>query len=441
MLTSRSLRVAAGMVTLASATALAAAPVRAQRAPLEAAADTLVLHKPENFAAWSVYDRGRRSFVTWMTWSDLPDSIATIIHQPDTTGWHLVSPADSLSVPATRGAYNGDIDRTVSFDVTTGGGTVGQGVLTIEYFVKDLVGQVVIGAGYTPGAWLPVFFDNANTTEPDTVDFGLEISFGPGLVDAGGHFIVGLEDFEGYHLWRGIMPDGSDLEVVGELSKQEASLGTSTGGSIVDSVYFYSVLPGLRGPGTWFSIFGPVDCLGTRISLQLESDGMMWFDCNTFNGITYYYAVTTFDRGYSVSSGRQGLNKVDNCAHTQGVPYECRDDLVRVPVEVVPQSDLLQIYAVPNPFRTGGSRITTGAYHNFPDGNVRFVNVPVGARVQVFTVAGDLVWESQPGDQTGGNVVWNVKNRGMEDVMSGVYIFKVEDTAAGSMFGRLVIIR
>jgi hypothetical protein len=263
-----------------------------------------------------------------------------------------------------------------------------------------------------------------------------------------------LEDFEGYHVWRGIEPDGSDLEIIGEISKEEAYWcirnecynRPQTHPSLLDAFYIFEFLPALRSPEHVYnspfalSFFG-FPCLGTTVRADVDSTEAIWYDCNAFNGFTYYYLVTSFDRGYSVLSGRQGLYKFDRC-QPFGDPLseECRSELVSMQIQVEPQSNLSEIYAVPNPFRTGGSRLTTSNYHNFPDDKIRFVNVPTQCKIKIFTVAGDLVWEYDHND-SGGNIEWDAKNRGNEDVASGVYVYRVEGPNGGQMYGRLIIIR
>jgi hypothetical protein len=408
-------------------------------------ADSLVLNQPENFTVWSVYNPNRRQFLIWMTFEDPPDSCATYLHEPDTTGWTIGLPQGTVSNPSVQGVYSGDIDRTVRFVARDSSG-VGSGTLRIDYEIRGeewFTGRIEIGAGYAPGEWLPVLFDYlppGGIVQRDSLDLGIEMSFSAGDVGVGREFRVGMEDFEGFHMWRGIEPDGLDMKVIGEVSKQEAFLAGRPGGEFGDSVYFYQIVPDLRDNGIWFSPYGAISCLGTQVDLELEDTEMFWFDCNAFNGFTYYYTVTSYDRGYSVGSSRQGLIKVDNCFHTEGVPYECPDELVSIEMQVDSQNEMFRIYVVPNPYRTGGSRLTTESYHNFPDDKVRFVNMPADAMLRVYTVSGDLVWEYH---HTGvlGNVEWDTANLGGELIASGVYIYRVEDAGGGSMFGRLVIIR
>lgn len=404
--------------------------------------DSLTLQQPEDVTVWREFDPGERAFTVYITWEDVPDSLATYIHPPDTSGWAAGHQSVEMSMPASGGVYTGDIDRTIRFRALETGQVGVSPRIRITYEIvreEFLNGTIDVGASYTPGTPIPLVF-RVEGQPGQQRRFGIEVSFSEGWVDAQGGFVIGAEDFEGYHIWRGIQPDGSDLTVIGELSKQEAFLGGTTGGSIADSIYYYSVIPTLRDSLTWFSDFGTIDCLGRQISLELTDRQFFWYDCGAFNGFTYYYAVTTFDRDYSVQSGRQGLQKFDNCQPTQGVAYECEDDLESITIEVDAQTDVKRIYAVPNPYRSGGSRLTQENYHNFPDNMVRFVNVPTQATIRIYTVAGDLVWEGEH-DGFDGNIEWNLENGNGESVASGVYIFKVEAVDGQTVYGRLVVIR
>ena len=97
------------------------------------------------------------------------------------------------------------------------------------------------------------------------------------------------------------------------------------------------------------------------------------------------------------------------------------------------------VYVVPNPVRTGTSRLTTDNYHNFPDGLVRFVNLPKNCIIKIFTVSGELVWVNDHADGTG-NVEWDTRNLEEQDVASGVYVYRIE-SPTDSVFGRIVVIR
>ncbi len=414
---------------------LAATPGASEAA---GAPDSLTLVAPENVQVERRFNPVRRTFQVFITFDDIPDSCGTFIHQPDTTGWSNTSLPSEVTLPETRGEYSGDIDRTLSFRAVDGG-VVGQGALRVQVAVRGeefLNREIDLGAAYTPNTWFPLILRNSLTGQ--NVDYGIEMRFSDGNIDAQGQFLVGLEDFEGYHIWRGINADGSDLQVIGEVSKQEARLGGSTGGSLIDSLYFYEVVPALRSVGS-YSFDTPADCLGRTLTLDLDANEMFWFDCNAFNGFTYYYLVTTFDRDYDVSSGRQGLQKFDNCDPVFGQPIDCPGALVEQEIEVDNQADIDKIYAVPNPFRSGGSRITEANYHNFPDDRIRFVNVPEQCEIKIFTVSGDLVWEYNHNSPSG-NIEWDLRNGAGEAVASGVYIYRIE-ASGKDVLGRVVVIR
>ena len=403
------------------------------------AADSLLLSAPTGVKARSVYNPADKSFVVWITWKDIPNNVGTLITTADTTGWSLVTPPSGLSFPTVSGAYTGDIDRTVAFHATREG-VVGTDSLVISFEVRReeyFSGRVTLSRSYVPGTVIPLNFRDQRTNTP--VNFGLSIAFSAGRIDLQGSFVVGVEDFEGFHIWRSINKNGSDMEVIGEVSKQEAFKGRHTGGSLADSVYFYDIVPTLRTHAPWISPFGSIECLGSVIDLDLDPDEFFWFDCEGSNGFTYYYTVTTFDRSYNVASGTQGLTKHDHCTPAEGTPYPCKDELIPVALAVDAQSDLYNVYVVPNPVRTGSSRLTTDNYHSFPDGRVRFVNLPTQCIIRIFTVAGDLVWTKDHNDGTG-NVEWDTRNYSEQDVSSGVYVYRIE-AGSNSVYGRIVVIR
>ncbi len=409
-----------------------------------AARDSLTLSQPQNLAIRSEMDRISNTFRVYLTFDGIPntDSTGTFIHQPDLSIWALQTPPNLISIPASGGVYTGTIDRTIVCQALESGEVGITDTLKVRFDIQRETHYSKVydvGNGYVPGTPLVLFFVNNNDVT-DTLNIGLRISFSAGMIDENGIFRFGCEDFEGFHVWRGIEPDGSDLVSISELSKEEAARGSNPGGSVVDSVYFREVIPALRESGVFFFPF-TVDCLGNRIAMDLEDNQFFWYDCNAFNGFTYYYLVTTFDRGYNILSSTQGLRKVENCLPVLGEPYACRENLVPIKINVENQNDLARIFAVPNPYRTGGSVFTTQNYHNFPDRKIRFVNVPAECTLRIYTVSGDLIWEEDYINQTAGNIEWEVKNQSGEEVASGIYVYKIEDSNGDHVYGRLIVIR
>jgi hypothetical protein len=421
---------------------------RAARAQTQAG-DSLRLLPPTNVRVISQMKSDRRTFTNYIFWDDLPKEISTLVHDPDTTGWHPRGsrvPTSALStVSIDRDFwYTGSRDRTIKFSKAQGSspGRVGYGTDTpsagfspsvliscnVEGGRENLTGQIDVGQSYVPGSPIGV-------TLTGGVDLGFRLNFTEGYVDSNATFKIGLEDFEGNHMFRGTRKDGTDLVNIGEIDKEEALLG-----EVVDSLYYYAIVPALRSTG-YYSGFGvTIDIRDVHPLGRLGSNELFWLDNNAFNGFTYYYVVTTFDRGYNVNSMTPGLFKFDHCPVTEGVAYPCPSELVSVETFVEPQNDLPEIYAVPNPYRSGSSQYTTENYHNYPDNKVRFVNVPAWCKLKIYTPAGDLVWEFSQKDGRG-NIEWDTRNLKQEEVASGVYLYRVESETGDQMYGRLIIIR
>jgi len=406
--------------------------------------DSLTLSQPQNLTVRSEMDRISSTFRVYITFDGIPntDTSGTFIHQPDLSIWALETPSDSVSVPTSGGVYTGTIDRTIVCQALNAGEVGISDSLEVRFDIQretHYANVFDIGKDYVPGTSIDLIFVNNNDIT-DTLLLGINVAFSEGKVDENGIFRFGCEDFEGFHVWRGIEPDGSDLVAIAELSKEEAAKGGVPGGSVIDSVYFRELIPALRQSGVFYFPYA-LECLGSRIALDLADNQFFWYDCNTFNGITYYYLVTTFDRGYNIESSTQGLQKIENCLPILGEPYPCRENLVPLKINVETQNDLSKIFAVPNPYRTGGSVFTTQNYHNFPDRKVRFVNVPAECTLRIYTVAGDLIWEDQYNNQTAGNIEWDVKNQSGEEVASGIYVYKIENPNGDHVYGRLIVIR
>jgi ligand-binding sensor domain-containing protein len=91
---------------------------------------------------------------------------------------------------------------------------------------------------------------------------------------------------------------------------------------------------------------------------------------------------------------------------------------------IVPAEDLSQVVAFPNPFiiRDGTELLT-------------FDRLPYGAKVTIFTVAGERVKEIRVEDQ------WDGRNQGGELVASGIYLFYVQHSSVESIIGKIAVIR
>ena len=381
----------------------------------------------------SVYVRreGRNVIIGWYP----PRAeIATIAGSRHWFNWR--GPDPDITEVTISGLYDGSVDRTIK---------VGRIVLT--KVTVDTIGvepsirmyaevrdrfetyykEFNLGTNYyTPGAIVPL--NLVGQARGDTLKLGITLAFTAGIIDSTflgspASFEVDLQALEGFHVWRGLSPMPSHMSVITELSRDAAFIGVD-----YDSIYFH------EWPKT--------DALGRRY--------YEFADDNAYPGFTYNYIVTCFDRGYF--RGQTEFNKKDNFICDEDLsnpadpenPVPCEDVAKVITMTVSAGTDMRLIYAVPNPYRTGTSAETHPFYHNYPDGSIKFFNVPKESDIKIYTVSGDLVWSAHHSSSTGedGIISWDVKNERDEDVGSGVYLYRCKNSADGSdSYGRIVIIR
>jgi hypothetical protein len=390
--------------------------------------DTLVL-EPLPLDSTYLRREGREVFIGWYPQDD---SLSAGIGSKHFTNWFKDNP--EVAVVDVFGVYPGDVDRTIKISKERiSRDTVGYepSIRMVAEVVdlKDTYRQVFdIGSSeYNVGDTITLDLLGQETGE--ILDTGVKLVFNDGIVDTAAYFEVDLQDFEGFHIWRGLSPYPTEMAIIADLSKEDAFRGVD-----VDSVYFEE----------W---------------PQTDSQGKKYYeyvDDNAFVGFTYYYQVSTYDRGYF--KGQFLFNKLDSwicdeeCTQdtlsNPDLPHcdlavDCEDTALEITVSVDTNEDLQRIYTVPNPYRTGTSAQTAPNYHNFPDNSIKFFNVPNEAELKIFTIAGDLVWETYHTSPDGSNgvITWNTMNKHGEMTCSGVYIFKCESGTGDHVYGRIVIIR
>ena len=388
-------------------------------------------------------------------WYPPQDSLGSLIGSRDFTNWYGEHGTAAGVRVSFAGFYTGDIDRTLRVEklnrtpyVVGVDPDIRMRMALVDMFDRTYERIFNLGTDhYTPGDPIPGILRRIGLEPgqaPDTLFLGFDFHFSAGNIDtsiygAAASFAIDLQTFEGYHVWRGITPYPSEMQAIVEISKEDYF-----------RVSIYDAFEDV--PVTWRWLWEyfrdnvePAwprrDALGRRY--------YEWVDRNVFAGVTYYYVVTTYDRGYY--RGFFLYNKLDSFICDEdpddpavpGEPVLCEDAAKQFTMTVDTGRDIRRVYAVPNPYRTGTSAETTPYYHNFPDGSIKFFNMPPEATIKIFTVAGDLVWEgahSSP-DGSDGIISWNVRNRYGQDVNSGVYLFRVESSSGEDVYGRVMIIR
>lgn len=212
--------------------------------------------------------------------------------------------------------------------------------------------------------------------------------------------ITGREDFQGYRIYR---YQGSAIQ----------------GDPFVTS--------------TLVAEFDKIDGIGFDTGLPaLDEHGLRRFvDTGLLDGFPYWYAVTSFsapDIEFGLPLFESGFNENSH----QVFPGPAVADGSNVGVGVYP-----------NPYRAGS------LFDTRPGGEVDerrrklwFTGLPSRCRIQVFTLAGDLVKTLEHDDPNSGQEPWDLISEPVRAIASGLYIYAVTDHQTGKVSrGKLVIIK
>jgi hypothetical protein len=169
-----------------------------------------------------------------------------------------------------------------------------------------------------------------------------------------------------------------------------------------------------------------------------------YVDTTPIPGVPYFYSVVAFDRGResppapikirSLESGKTNYKKTELGAE---IPV-----FVKTERQKDEEIDLDKVVVVPNPY------IASACWERKYENKIQFMNLPGRCRIFIYTVSGDLVKEFEHKDGTG-DVYWDLLSRNEQEVVSGLYIYKVEAEEVKkdgtkimkSKVGKFVIIR
>jgi len=282
--------------------------------------------------------------------------------------------------------------------------------------------------GLYPEAWYPDDWD----PEVDPSAYGIFLSFHSGVFTEELTYNLVGEEFDGFLIWRKVAGSDQDWSNIWKIARNEER----------DKFYWWWIEGEYQPNSPPYYGYDPV----TLTPVFGQTDKRVFIDFDVHNGFQYFYAITTFDRGFRSSSG-EGDKYIRDSA--LGILIEGGVDMAplyavadTLTYDLFPQEELeKRLYAVPNPLRTGKSAIESPTYHNYPGNVVRFVGLTPGSDLKVYSLAGDLIAEFGPDQMQGSNLVWDTRNQMGELVASGVYIFRAENPRGDEEYGRLAIIR
>lgn len=255
----------------------------------------------------------------------------------------------------------------------------------------------------------------------------------------------GTADFAGFRVYRAApVPRVTSAEL--GLEADNLNDGSSMVGDIDQGTSFS---PNSGGP--YFEIADIAYSSGdfaTVAGFNDVGDGTYTFeDENVAIGVNYWYYVAAYDAGGT--SDKHGTVPSLESYHTMCYPLVADPYAVNMiptspPMYTVKPEELAyenldgntvtDVFVTPNPWRAvdmeqyHGAATATGYF-------IRFYNVDVDDVVEVYDVAGNLVFESDPVTEKG-SYDWNLISRTRNQVSTGVYYWRVGDEN-----GKLAIIR
>jgi hypothetical protein len=157
--------------------------------------------------------------------------------------------------------------------------------------------------------------------------------------------------------------------------------------------------------------------------------------------VPYYINVTAFDYGFPE-------------LHLPGL--ETDPALLPKAVHAMPSTELiardnLRAFVYPNPYRLDGNYRDRGfearELKHVPDNKTRlvhFANLPPKCTIRVFAIDGDLIREVKhdvdPSNYLANHETWDLINKNMQLIVSGLYYWVVEDNSGNTQIGKLVVI-
>lgn len=212
--------------------------------------------------------------------------------------------------------------------------------------------------------------------------------------------ITGREDFQGYRIYR----------------------------------YQGRAIPGDPfSAATLVAQFDRIDGVGFDTGLPPRGDDgrRRFVDTGLLDGFPYWYAVTAFsapDLEAGLPEFESGFNENSRLIYPG-------------PAAATGLAGGISVY--PNPYRAASmfdSRTNAGI--DEIGRKLWFTGLPPRCRIQVFTLAGDLIKTIEHDDPTSGQAAWDLISEPVRAIATGLYIFVVTDHATGEIQrGKLVIIK
>lgn len=141
-----------------------------------------------------------------------------------------------------------------------------------------------------------------------------------------------------------------------------------------------------------------------------------YIDASISLGVSYFYAVTTFD---SLGMESWLTNRNEN-------PVKAASE---------PAVDASKVKVFPNPFREVSGFPTRGE-----ENSIVWTNLPVACTIRIYTASGEIVKTMQHQSATTGQEVWDQLTDSRQQTAPGIYFWTVE-SPVGNARGTLILIK
>ena len=156
------------------------------------------------------------------------------------------------------------------------------------------------------------------------------------------------------------------------------------------------------------------------------------------NNFPYYYVVTAYDsyKPADPVTGRPEFKQIESSKSNYLTDPETGKPLPVYP-KVIYDSDVqlskLNPKVVPNPYV--GASLMEARYED----KIAFINLPPTCVISIYSMTGDLIKKIEHTDGTDIEL-WDMVSRNTQDIVSGVYIFVVEDES-DKFIGKFIVLR
>jgi hypothetical protein len=235
------------------------------------------------------------------------------------------------------------------------------------------------------------------------------------------------QDIVGYRVYRGTTENQGPFELAAEFTIADAKAGNLPVGVTYSATDVWHNVKTSTFPDG-IALKTRRDIGGDDAAAGSEIPGMYTYtDRDSKAGFPNWYYVRTYDSGHSDWKGQGAVPSFESTPGVGGAAQLGRTGGV---VPVVPSDDLFnrfeeKVAVVPNPFKIDEA---THSYKG--QQNIRFINLPSRAQIDIYDITGQRVWTQFLDDLTTGETTWFQYTEGRpsnfgQAVFPGVYFWKV----------------